>query len=140
MSESITAIIVVVISSSITVIISIVTTLFDKKKHYSNVVVQYRMEWINKLYELGAQLIATLFSLDKKDNLVEREKIAYLKTSIILRLKPTDNAYDEEKRLIQLLQNDDYQIRESANEVRYLIQVICNKQWDKVKSEAGRKQ
>lgn len=139
MPESLTAIIVVSISSSITVIVSILSILFDRKKHYSNVIAQHRMEWINKLYELGAKLIASLSCLSENIDDDKKNEIEFLKASILLRLKPSENAYDEEKELIVLLKKDNSEIKKSINELRCSLQIICDKQWTKVKAEAGRR-
>ena len=147
-----------VLAAVIAAIVSLVTAGVSKKQmklsFYSQTISGERMNWINRMRELTAELAAFCcrYPADAEFTAEEMGEFEKIRVSILLMITPkkdveeiTDSAYREKVKsyyehdlqLWELLNGDYQSVHDSINEIRELVACICKSEWRRIKAEAG---
>ena len=146
-----------VLAAVVAAIVSLLTANVSKKQmkltFYSQTISGERMNWINRMRELTAELTAfccryagTVLSVEQKS---EFEKI---RVSILLMITPMKDIeeiadltqrekvksyYEHDLLLWEHLNGDFQSVCDTINEIRDLVACICKSEWRRIKAEAG---
>ncbi len=132
----------VIISTVIGLITAFITTHKAKMNFYSSTVSKERVEWINQTREITSKLVA--FCSMHTETQLSPEDVAsfeFLRSSLLVRITPMKESenikYCDDKILIELLNTAYEKVRENRYKIRDIVTVICKKEWDRIKAEAG---
>lgn len=138
-----------IISAGVSIVIGLVSGIFTAQKakmnFYSSTVSKERVEWINKTREIASELIA-FCAMHTEDELapIDVYQFEKLRSALLMRISPkvfVENKHkylDTDGEIIGLLEEDNYQkIRDSREDIRRIITVICKNEWNRIRAEAG---
>jgi hypothetical protein len=140
--------IITILSAFISTVFGVAAAWFTVKRarynFYSSTVSKERVDWLVKTREITSELIA-FCAMHEEDVLSSSDVFQFekLRSALLLRLSP--KSFVEEKRmyvetdgrLIAILEGDYISVRNSKNEIREIVTLICKNEWGRIKAEAG---
>ena len=128
---------VTIIAALIAFVSSLLVYLQGRKQFYSTTVSKERLAWIDDIRRLCTELCTVCEQYDV-DEITPEAHVAFLsaRNGILIRLNPMNEEYPTDKRLIELLEEPDFQkVKNNIQEVRIILMAINQSEWIKVKTE-----